>query len=186
MHALSNLFVLKCFANVFKLKEEEWRLQINRQSIPATRTSQWQPQSVRWLGRISLLSWIILCYKEFEIILNENESLQRKIQSQEEEFRLQSGTLMQELGQVWSTDRNKRLINYVIFILLRRKKERNNLKNELYLHVNLANEIWIQTNKNISRDSFHSSIYNFPTPSLKYAATMYIHNNYVCCCVLFM
>ena len=38
--------------------------------------------------------------KEVEQLIAENESLQRKLQSQEDEFRLQNETLMQELGSV--------------------------------------------------------------------------------------
>ena len=38
--------------------------------------------------------------KEFEQLMQEIDTLQRKIFSQEEEFRLQNETLMQELGSV--------------------------------------------------------------------------------------
>jgi len=39
-------------------------------------------------------------FQEFEQLLQENESLQRKLMSQEDEFRLQNETLMQELNRV--------------------------------------------------------------------------------------
>ena len=42
--------------------------------------------------------------KEVEALVQENEHLQRKLQSQEDEFRLQNVTLMKELGQVSRTD----------------------------------------------------------------------------------
>ena len=38
--------------------------------------------------------------KEFDLLIQENENLQRRLQSQEEDFRLQNGTLMQELSNV--------------------------------------------------------------------------------------
>ncbi|KAJ8047571.1 GRIP1-associated protein 1 [Holothuria leucospilota] len=38
--------------------------------------------------------------KEFESLLNENDSLQRKLQSQEEDFRLQNSTLIEELSKL--------------------------------------------------------------------------------------
>lgn len=38
--------------------------------------------------------------REVDQLLQENESLQRKLQSQEEEFHLQNSTLMQELSTV--------------------------------------------------------------------------------------
>ena len=40
------------------------------------------------------------------MLLEENESLQRKLLSQEDDFRLQNETLMKELGHV-SGDRNE-------------------------------------------------------------------------------
>jgi len=43
--------------------------------------------------------------QEVELLLQENDSLQRKLQSQEDEFRMQNQTLMQELTLV----RNKML-----------------------------------------------------------------------------
>ena len=38
--------------------------------------------------------------KEVELLLQENETLQMKLHSQEDDFRLQNETLMQELSQV--------------------------------------------------------------------------------------
>ncbi len=43
---------------------------------------------------------IVLCLQEVEILLQENDGIQRKLHSQEEEFRLQNQTLMQELQNV--------------------------------------------------------------------------------------
>ncbi|KAK3102118.1 hypothetical protein FSP39_008912 [Pinctada imbricata] len=42
--------------------------------------------------------------KEVELLIQENDQLQRKLHSQEEEFRLQNQTLMQELSSVISTN----------------------------------------------------------------------------------
>lgn len=38
--------------------------------------------------------------KEVEVLMQENDSLQRKLGSQEEDFRLQNETIMKELAQV--------------------------------------------------------------------------------------
>ncbi|KAF6019328.1 GRIPAP1 [Bugula neritina] len=50
--------------------------------------------------------------KEFELLIQENESFQRKLQSQEEDFRIQNETLMQELGTLIS--KNEELEKAVI------------------------------------------------------------------------
>ncbi|PIK53503.1 putative GRIP1-associated protein 1 isoform X1 [Apostichopus japonicus] len=42
--------------------------------------------------------------KEVESLLNENDSLQRKLQSQEEDFRLQNSTLIEELSKLCTTN----------------------------------------------------------------------------------
>ncbi|XP_033109260.1 GRIP1-associated protein 1-like isoform X2 [Anneissia japonica] len=49
--------------------------------------------------------------KEVEVLIIENESLQRKLQSQEEDFRLQNSTLMQELSKLCTS--NEELENEV-------------------------------------------------------------------------
>ena len=41
-----------------------------------------------------------ICSKDVEVLLQESESLQRKLISQEEEFRLQNQTIMSELALV--------------------------------------------------------------------------------------
>lgn len=43
---------------------------------------------------------IYCCFQEVELLLQENDSLQMKLQSQEDEFRIQNQTLMQELSLV--------------------------------------------------------------------------------------
>lgn len=43
---------------------------------------------------------IYYCLQEVEMLLEENDGLQRKLLSQEDDFRLQNETLMKELGQV--------------------------------------------------------------------------------------
>ena len=45
-------------------------------------------------------------FQEVEILLQENDGLQMKLQSQEEDFRLQNEALMRELSQVSITDLN--------------------------------------------------------------------------------
>lgn len=46
-------------------------------------------------------SWLLL--QEVEALLSENEMLQGKLHSQEEDFRLQNSTLMTELSKVDSS-----------------------------------------------------------------------------------
>ena len=52
--------------------------------------------------------------KEVEILLQENETLQLKLYSQEDDFRLQNETLMQELSQVWNEPGHEKTCLYVI------------------------------------------------------------------------
>lgn len=44
----------------------------------------------------------LFCVQEFELLIHENESMQMKLQSQEDDFRLQNEALMNELGKVLS------------------------------------------------------------------------------------
>jgi len=55
--------------------------------------------------KLNTKSICFLMPQEVELLLQENDSLQRKLQSQEDEFRMQNQTLMQELTLV----RNKML-----------------------------------------------------------------------------
>lgn len=52
-----------------------------------------------WKGFIKI-NLIIFLHQEVELLIQENDQLQRKLHSQEEEFRLQNQTLMQELSTV--------------------------------------------------------------------------------------
>ena len=55
--------------------------------------------------------------RDVEMLFSENEALQRKLVTQEEEFRLQNETLLQELKMVCFLTRHSKSIYIIIYLI---------------------------------------------------------------------
>ena len=77
------------YRNVHSFLETQHPLHPHIRNLPAFDTMSFSPPT-----------FLRLVLQEFELLMQENDSLQRKLISQEEEFRLQNETLMHELNRV--------------------------------------------------------------------------------------